>query len=453
MNVGELFVSLGVKGTDKTIGAITGVRQGLKDTASVSLEAKAAIIGAMYALQRLFATSGKVGTDLTNFNALMGGGMIQTLQKYQYAGRQVGVTNDAMAGTFKSLQSAMTKTLMGEGAPKGLGRVSMLVGDISAQDIDKFAKQPHLLLQKLQEYANKETNAGLKREVLNSFGLGDDMQAALARNAFRPEVLAKAPAYSDGQVAELDKANIAWSNLMTKIEMAFGKLNAKFGGKLVTDISKIVDEVLKLSEAFLKLAEKAKFFEAIGLAFKGWTEILKAATDATEAITGALNDPKKAAALDKKISGFVGDDVPEMTGFALDIIKDKLGDIPELFNFARKTLMDKLPESSPEQKKAQGEATRGLDEYRSIIGGAKPVPTAPTGKVIPFKPAQPTVQPSAAAPKMPAIAPAAGSTTNVNVNQNLNFQHDGKDHKRTGDSVKKAVETSYRQLSSQSQVT
>ncbi len=55
-------------------------------------------------------------------------------------------------------------------------------------------------------------------------------------------------------------------------------------------------------------------------------------------------------------------------------------------------------------------------------------------------------------PKMAPTVSATGSTQTVNVNQNLNFQHDGKDSQRTGDSVKKAVQDAYRQSAAQAQV-
>jgi hypothetical protein len=53
-------------------------------------------------------------------------------------------------------------------------------------------------------------------------------------------------------------------------------------------------------------------------------------------------------------------------------------------------------------------------------------------------------------PPMPAGA-AAGSQQNINVTQTLNFQHDGKDAKKTGGSVHKAVKDAYRQMSAQGQ--
>lgn len=291
MNIGDLVLNLGIKGSDKTVGALTNVKKGLSETASMSLEAKAGILGALYALERLFAASGKAGTDLTNFNAITGDS-VKTLQQYQYAARQVGVSNGEVEGSFKSLQSVMTKTLLGEGGPKGLARVSQLTGGITNDDIQKFAEKPQLLIQRLQQYAAKEKNVGLRNETLKSFGIGENMIAALSRNAFRPEVLSKAPTYSEKEVGRLDKANIGWSNLGNKIEMAIGHLNASHGGKFVSDISSLVDKIIPLINALIKLADKLKIFEAIGGIFKEMTTIVTQVTPAVETLIG-LTDPKK----------------------------------------------------------------------------------------------------------------------------------------------------------------
>lgn len=335
MNIGELVLNLGLKGGEKTVGALTNVKKGLGDVASMSLEAKAGIIAAMYALERLFATSGKAGTDLTNFNAITGNS-VQTLQQYQYAARQVGVSNQEVEGSFKTLQSTMTKTLLGEGGPKGLARVSLLTGGITSADIQKYAQQPALLIQKLQEYAKKETNIGLRNETLKSFGLGENMVAALSRNAFRPEVLKKAPTYSDKEVGQLDKANIAWANLGNKVEMAVGHFNAMHGGQLVGDISKIIDQVIRLAEAFTKLAEKIHLFEGIGKIFEGWSKIFGGVSDAVDAVSGAMSSPKKQQ---------------QLMGSALQTGKDAVGYLGDLgSSFASKVASFAHNVAAPEMK-------------------------------------------------------------------------------------------------------
>ena len=55
-------------------------------------------------------------------------------------------------------------------------------------------------------------------------------------------------------------------------------------------------------------------------------------------------------------------------------------------------------------------------------------------------------------PNLPAGV-HGGKTQTIEVNQTLQFQHDGKDAKKTGDSTHKAVKDAFRQMSAQSQGT
>lgn len=491
MNVADLFVNLGIKGTDQTVGALSGVSKELKNTASLSLEAKAAILGAMYATQRLFSESSQAGTNLTNFNSILGVSA-KTLQQYQFAARQAGVSNQEVEGTFKALQGTMTKTLMGKGAPAGLAQVANLTGGITPDDIRKFAEQPQLLIKKLQEYAKKEKNAGLRNEVLRSFGVGDNFIAALNRNAFTDQQLAKAPTYSDSEIAALDKANIAWSNLGTKIQMAVGHFNAMHGGQLVKDIAEITDRVLKLADAFIKLADKLKIFQGIGKAFEGWKMIFDGISSGVDKISAAQSEGKSGVGeLAKEASGVVGELVK---GFIANKVIDAqqadrgFGDagvfdsiVKDLFGEKAKP-SDKIPEKAMQDKpgtqqkpivvEPAKQAPAGLSpKSDSAAGNNKPVSFAPKpetlrtpSQVATQKPDLRLVPPPAPVMKItPNISPAAvpagqkdagsGDTVqNIEVNQTLNFTHDGADSKKTGESVKKAVQDAFRQRSAQMQV-
>lgn len=454
MNIAELFINLGVKGGDKTVGAFSQMQKGLKDTSSMALETKVALIGAVYAMERLFAASGQKGTDLTNFNAVVGVST-KTLQEYQYAARQVGVSNEAVGGTFKALQSVMTKTLMGEGAPKGLARVAQLTGSITPEDLKKFSEQPQLLLQRLQQYASKEKDKGLKNEVLKSFGVGDDMAAALNRQAFRPEVLSNAPTYGNKEVGQLDQANIAWSNLKNTIEMAVGHFNAKHGGELVEGLTKITDKVIGLAEALVKLSEKLHAMEWFGKMVEGWTGIFKgltafvehpldtikeAASSTAEAVHGAaiaagdaasegakklvptISDPRVAASMAGAMGGYSGVGFPAAKQPA---------PAPTVATTLQKTTIN------PVQNKTQIMPIQNKTQIIAIKSGATPGLPNPANAIKPTN--------------LPPIV--ANKTQTVNVQQNLNFQHDGKDAQKVGDSTKKAVKDAFRQLPSQAQGT
>lgn len=292
MNIAELFVNLGIKGADKTVGALGNVKKGMGELGSTSLEAKAAILGAMYGLERMMAISGAMGTSLTNFTALTGQSA-QDLQKWNFAARQAGVGAEEMTGSVKGVQNAMANMLLGKGAPEGMAAVAKAVGGIDRNKVrDTFG----YMLPKLSE-AMKLMSPEMGNVVGKGFGLSEGVISAMRRGVFNPSMLAKAPAYSDKEIGSLDKANVAWSNLGNTIEMAFGHFNAKHGVGLVTDISKTVGQVVKLAEAFEKLAEKIKLFQIIDEIFKGWGMIFGLLGDGVDKL---LELTGKGDAADKK---------------------------------------------------------------------------------------------------------------------------------------------------------
>lgn len=267
LKVGEMFVNLGVKGGEQSLNLLAGTKNAVMGVKNASLEMKAAIVAAFYMIGKLVSSSGEVGTGLKNFNALTGVGTKQ-LQQYNYAARQVLGTNVDMAQTFQSLQMAMSDMLAGKGAPQAMALMIQSLKNAGEQlnesEVFSYRDNPLLLFQRLQQFANLEKNPATRAWVLKSFGLNDQVIAAMARNAFRPDVMKRAPTYSDKEIDNLNRAKVAWSDLGLKIEMAVGRFNALHGRELVKDIEKITMAVLKLTEKLVLLAEKAKVFDILG---------------------------------------------------------------------------------------------------------------------------------------------------------------------------------------------
>jgi hypothetical protein len=358
MNIGELFINLGIKGAEKTVGALGGVRKGLGEISSMSLEAKAGLLAVFYGLERLTQASNGMGTNLRNFNALTGLSA-KSLQQWQYAARQAGISGEEMTGSIKGVQNAMTNMALGKGAPEGLGIIAQAVGGLDPSKLqDTF-----YMLSKLQEAARK-LPAAVGNVVLKSVGLNEGTISAMRRGAFNAEAFRNAPTYSEREIQQLDKANIAWSNLSNKIQMAVGRWNAEHGPKLVDDISKLTDNILKLVDAFTKLADKLKLFEGLGKVFEGW---------------GLIFDKTSSA-----ISNGVDKNFAEAVPGAFKLMIQDLG--------------------------------------KAILPGVQGGLSAPTGSV-----------------------------QSININQNMNFQHDGKDHQKTGESVRKGAQDAIRQSTAQGQ--
>lgn len=311
MNVGELFVSLGVKGADQSAKSIDGVRKGLGEVRSMSLEAKAAIIGVVYGLERLMSNSAKTGTDLSNFNALTGLSA-KSLQQWQYAARQAGVSSEEFTGSIKGVQQSMTNMMLGKGAPEGMAMLANKVGFDPKRARDTF-----YVMEQLQKFA-KTVPPDVANAMIKSFGVSEGTIAAMRKNVFTPEMFKKAPTYSDKEVNQLSKVDVAWSNLGTKIQMAMGHFTSKHGLQLVSDISKLTNEVLKLVEAFTALAEKIKLFEKIGKVFEGWSSIFKGIT---EAVSGNVT----ASDVGAGFKGFIQGITDEFSGSQHDFFSSDKG--------------------------------------------------------------------------------------------------------------------------------
>lgn len=370
MKIGELFVSLGVKGKDSTLSALKGVKTGLGESKSMALETKAAILAVVYGLEKLMSQSAQAGTGLKQFEQLTGMSA-QGLQQWQYAMRQTGGSAEELTGNLKAVQNSMTNMLLGKGAPEGMAMLANKVGFDPAR-----ARDTLYVMGQLQKFA-QQVPSDVGNQMLKSFGLSEGTIAAMRQNAFRDDVFKRAPTYSDKEVNTLNKVDVAWGNLGQKIQMAIGHLTAKNGLQMVNEISKMTTEVFKLIDALVKLADKIKIFEKIGMVFSGWTQLISGAT-------GAITD----------------------------IGKDKGGVLSGIKNTGK--------------------------------GAAEGISLAAQGAWM-------TLMEQFAAP--PVAAGAGGSTQNIEVNQTLQFQHDGKDHKKTGQSVNKAVKDAFRQSSAQSQGT
>ena len=127
MKIGELFIDLGVKGKDVTGKAIRSIHDGLQGVADTSLSTKAAIVGVVFGIERMMSFSSKMGAGLKEFS-LLTGLSTRELQKWQYAGRKVNVSNEEVESSFKSIQQAMGDMLIGKGAPEGMALLADAVG-------------------------------------------------------------------------------------------------------------------------------------------------------------------------------------------------------------------------------------------------------------------------------------------------------------------------------------
>lgn len=382
MNIAELFVNLGVKGSEKTIGALQATKGKLSDIKSEGFAAKAAILGAIYGFQQLMAKSGAAGTNLSQFSSLTGLN-VKTLQQWTYAAQQAGVANEEFQGSVKSVYDTMAKMRLNKGAPEGMGLVATTLG-FSKEDMQRAQKDVFFLMSKLQEFSKTKVPLDIQNQAMKSFGLSEGTIAAMRKGVFNEKNFASAPLYGAGQIEQLNKVDVAWKNLGTKVEMAFGKFNAKHGMQLVKDLGDITMGVIKLADALTSLADKLEVFKIFSTSVDGLTKLMRLASG-------------------ESLDSIMKDDKGKMKGGR------RFGQGTWWMNMIEGA-QDKLLDWDVQTKTLNMDAER---QWRKDQGG--------------------------------------GRSTTVNVNQNLNFQHDGKDAKKTGDSVNKSVRDAWKQMSAQSQ--
>lgn len=429
MQISELFVSLGVKGSEKTLGALSSVKSGLGSIASTSLEAKAAIIGAMYALEQFMSESAKQGTNLSNFNALTGISVKQ-LQQWQYAARQAGESSEEFTGSLKSVYDKMAQMKLNKGAPEGLGLLASTVGF----DVKKAYTDTFYVFEQLQKFAHSNVSKDIQNQVFKSFGVSENTISALRKGVFSQQNFKKAPVYGEGEVNQLAKVDVLWGNLEQKVKMLFGHFNAQHGVSLVSDISKITDQVFRMIGAFERLAEKLKIFDKLAEAFKGWEIIFTKLGDLSDKISGSSssksdkNETKKTDNIEKGLSKAEG-----ISTFG------SFGD--SFFKFENNGKQDLHP-----KEKDPG----AIDKITNFIGGlfssSKGDNSSSVNSLLPDTK-------SSITPNTVVTNQNPSNTQNTNINQNLYFQHEGKEAPKIKDSIHKSVGDAWKQLSAQSQGT
>ncbi len=456
MNIAELFINLGVKGSEKSLGGVLNLQKGLKDTASVSLETKAALVGVMYALERMFAQSSRAGNSLAQFGATMGG-HTQELQRYQYVAKQIGSSNDELAATFQNLSSQATDVLLGKGAPETIARVAQVtkagIGEME-RELEKAANGDVVpLFTRLNKYFQTEGSVGYRNKTAKDFGISRPIEAGMIRNKFNDKALASAPTYSDKEISNLDTVYGKWEKLGTVIEMAFGRFNAKHGSEIVDGISKVIPKVVALAEALDKLGTKAGVFQKLGMVFEGWEHIFNGIVAAIEFIN-KQNAPEAATpeAEEKAKKYLPGEKVPKAELDAQLGKKMRAEMLNDLLNFFQKTLGGGYGESADKTK-----PTQNLFQPGKVNGATNVEPPSKVKLSLVPPPGLPKASAVAVPPKTAATAAKAAQLVggavapgrDVKVSLTQNFAHPGVDPAKTADSSKKGVKDAYRELSAQ----
>ena len=284
MKIAELFVNIGIKGTDKAVSGVQSVNSRLGDVTSKGLAAKAALFGVMYGLQRMMSSSTSAGLSLKQFSDYTGMSA-DKLQRWQYLFRLAKVGPEEVASSLQNLQNTMVKFSITGQAPAGLEQIAQVVGGIDLKKIEDAT----YMMEKFREYAKKETRVGLANVNLQSMGLSPSMIAAMRTSTVDLDKISNEHIYSDKQVGALAKAAEQWEKLFDKIEKKTGKFMAQHGASLMKGTESIVNAAFKIGDAFLYVAEKLELFKGIEML----ADLLTSAVKFTGKLFGKEGDKKQ----------------------------------------------------------------------------------------------------------------------------------------------------------------
>lgn len=266
MNVGELFVEIGIKGDNKVAQALSGIKNGLMDVSAQGLAAKAAIVGAIYALERMTVASGKFGNNLVNFKALTGIDTTKTQQWGEFFRKNGADFEDATSMLLAS-QKALTQIQRGEGMPSGLARISAE----THTNLLAHLQDPVYVADTIRKYLlTTKDSIGMANVNAQSFGLSEGAISAIRRGGNEDIYSIRKNIPSEAELNRLSNVYKAWSNIDKMFLNLRNTLTSKYGMDFIQALEKAI-------ESFIKVLPQIE---------KGFKNVLSIIKDIKEAVKG-----------------------------------------------------------------------------------------------------------------------------------------------------------------------
>lgn len=307
--VGELFIQLGIKGTDVVGKGIEGAKNGMEGLASAAGEASLAILGVVAGLEETFRRTGAQAHDMMALGDATGI-TVEKLGGLRNAFRQFGGENE-LASTLQAIQKVQTDISRNKG-------VSGEQGQFFTQthaDMKRFKEDSVYALELGRQLVqsmpkNTASEIGKIQQLLASVGMsGNNTYSMLLRAKKDFTNLKPGDVIGTGETRSLNASYIGIKNVLDKIEKFAAHKSAIFGPDFVKNLTMVTENILKLVSALSDVGEKLKIFETIGNVFKGFGEL---AGDTATILEAALGNKKAQKELKEKF------DNPKIKQFYLE---------------------------------------------------------------------------------------------------------------------------------------
>lgn len=315
MKIAELFVDLGVKGGDQTQNTLKGVKGGMNQVKSSSIAAKAAIIAAIYGLQRLTTASMNAGVAQTQFSNLTGLST-KKLQQWQHANKMAGGSAEEVTGVVTSMQQAFAQLQLGEGPAKYLGLFAEGLERVGESLDPEQMRDSFYTLEKFRAFVKGggSGNVGIDNEIGASLGISQGIIAGSRGGLFDDSILNRARIVSDRQAKEAMRIKAMWTDLGDTIEKEIGKLNTQFGGKLVKDLTDLVKQFAFLTAEIIKMSNEMGVFDRLSTAIQNLANLLDLVRGITQELNAAGNPEVEQRKSEESTMSQFGNGIKEIYG-------------------------------------------------------------------------------------------------------------------------------------------
>lgn len=225
MNLASLFVKVGLTGQ----GSVVSGLEGIKKSALASKAGLAAVVGALYAINKVARDTAVSLDKYVTFT----GRSAEELQALSFQAAQTGVSMDQLSSQIQAMEKQRVDTMLG----KGFDPAYVLLGiDPTIDPIERFKK--------IREAIANTADPNVAKSLITQLGISEDMYYFLSQDTKALDDFGKKLIITDKERFNLVKMNKEWNILFYYIKQIGIKLQAMNTG-WISDIIQAITTVVR----------------------------------------------------------------------------------------------------------------------------------------------------------------------------------------------------------------
>lgn len=292
MNIGSLFVELGVKGGKSSNNILKGVRSNLRDAALIANQTVSLFNQLYSGIRNLSEGSSKYATDLKIVSDNLD---ISTdrLQRWDYAAKLAGASGGEIFRSMQSLQKVLINFKDTGEAPKYFQMLFQEISKVdSAFDSNRFLNDIDYAMQELNKIASSGTIKDVARlnEAFQGLGFSPTMINFLKNYRGNLNSISKDLLITKEDISALDQVRKGWVEIDQTVQKTFTGVARLFDDKFLKSIKELVVSLGELVKALVAIAKEYKVVETAANLVKNTASNLNVLTQedgVTDVIKGA----------------------------------------------------------------------------------------------------------------------------------------------------------------------